>query len=280
MTIRPVLFLTVLMLITVPSWAIDIRISDSRANNFYMDALTWVLEKSGADYQLINTEHSASSQVRKIELVQKAELDVMYAGTTTELEQQLQAIRYPITRGIIGSRIFIINKDYQEEFSRISGIEDLKKYTGVLGLGWADKGIFEMAGLKYVERVYSDIFQSINLGSRYYFSRGILEAHSELIDKKESMPNLAVENSILLRYKSAVLFFINTKNEKLRAILNTGFKKGYADGSYQAFLFNHPLIKKSFETTKLEDRLVIDIPNPLFPKETAAIASQYWQAGQ
>ena len=39
--------------------------------NFYMDALTWVLDKSGADYHFINTDHSMSSQVRKVALVQK-----------------------------------------------------------------------------------------------------------------------------------------------------------------------------------------------------------------
>jgi len=84
-----------------------------------MDALTWVLDKSGADYYLINTDHSISSQVRKVALVQRGELDVMYAGTTIEMEEQLQPIRFPITRGLIGSRIFIINKKYQKEYDEI-----------------------------------------------------------------------------------------------------------------------------------------------------------------
>lgn len=241
-----------------------------------MDALTWVLNKSGADYHLVNTNHSMSSQVRKVALVQRGELDVMYAGTTIEMEEQLQPIRFPITRGLIGSRIFIINKKYQKEYDEIKDINDLKKHTGVLSFGWPEKEVFEAVGLKQAEKVYADIFPSLNTGSRYYFSRGILEAFSELIDKKKVMKYLAVEKNILLKYQSAVLFFINPKNIRLRTILNDGFKKGYEDGSYKEFLYNHPLIKASFEKAKIDQRMVIKIPNPFFPKETGAISSKYW----
>jgi len=241
-----------------------------------MDALTWVLDKSGADYYLINTEHSMSSQVRKVALVQRGELDVMYAGTTIEMEAQLKPIRFPITRGLIGQRIFIINQRYQGDYEQVKDIEDLKKYSGILSFGWPEKEIFEAVGLNQEEQVYADIFASLNSGSRYYFSRGVLEAYSELLDKKEAMPNLVVDNNILLKYKSAVLFFINPNNKALADALNAGFKKGYEDGSYEQFLYNHPLIKSSFEKAKVDKRLVIDIPNPFFPEKSTAIPNQYW----
>ncbi len=241
-----------------------------------MDALTWVLDKSGADYHFIKTGHSMSSQVRKVALIQRGELDVMYAGTTNEMEAQLQPIRFPITRGLIGRRVFIINKQYQRDYSQIKGIDDLKKYSGILSFGWPEKEIFEAVGLKQTEKIYDDIFSSLNSGSRYYFSRGILEAYSELIDKQDTMPNLVVEDNILLKYKSAVLFFVNNNNQRLIAMLNAGFKKGYEDGSYKDFLYNHPLIKKSFEKHNVEKRLIIEIPNPFFPRKSTDIPSFYW----
>lgn len=241
-----------------------------------MDALIWILDKSGADYHLVHTGHSMSSQARKVALVQRGELDVMYAGTTNEMEASLMPIRFPITRGLIGSRIFIINKRYVSDYERINNVSDLKKYSGVLGFGWADKEILEAEGLMQAEKVYDDIFVSINLGSRYYFPRGILEAYSELIDKEERLPNLKVEEKILLRYKAAVFFFINPNNQALADVLNQGFKKGYEDGSYEEFLYNHPLIKRSFDKANLGDRLAIDIPNPFFPKASNDIANEYW----
>lgn len=270
------LWISLLSLLASPSWAFDIKVSDSRTNNFYIDALRWLLDKSGEEYELIHTDHLMSSQVRKVTLVQKGEVDVMYAGTTIEMEQELKPIRFPITRGLIGRRIFIINSKYQTEYSQVSGIEDLKQYSGILSYGWPEKEIFEAEGLMQTELLYDDIFTNINSGSRYYFSRGVLEAFSELIDKKENLTNLIVEENILLKYKSAVLFFIHPDNKRLEHALNEGFRKGYEDGSYKEFLYNHPLIKTSFEQAKLEQRTVIEIPNPFFPLKSAAIPNQYW----
>jgi hypothetical protein len=275
-TIPPALLFTVLLIFAVPSWSIGIKVSDSRANNFYMEALTWILDKSGADYYLINTDHSRSSQVRKVALVQRGELDVMYAGTTINMEELLQPIRFPITRGLIGSRILIINKKYKNKYGEIKDINDLQKYIGILSFGWPEKEVFEAVGLAQTEKIYNEIFESINAGSRYYFPRGVLEAYSELIDKQEEMPRLMVEQNILLKYKSAVLFFINPNNKELAKILNAGFRKGYDDGSYKEFLYNHPLIKSSFEKAKIDQRMVIEIPNPFFPIETGAIPAEYW----
>lgn len=244
-----------------------------------MDALIWILDKSEADYRLIHTDHLMSSQVRKVALVQKDEIDVMYAGTTIEMELALKPIRFPITRGLIGHRIFIINQKYRTEYSQIKGVEGLRQYSGILSYGWPEKEIFEAVGLMQVEQLYADIFGNINSGSRYYFSRGILEAYSELIDKKDELPNLVVEESILLKYTSAVLFFINPKNKELENILNAGFKKAYEDGSYKEFLYNHPLIKASFDQAKLAERLVIEIPNPYFPEASNNIPRVYWHDG-
>ncbi|MBL4796556.1 MAG: hypothetical protein JKY50_04010 [Oleispira sp.] len=140
-----------------------------------MDALIWILDKSGADYRLIHTNHLMSSQVRKVNLVQKGEIDIMYAGTTVELESMLKPIRFPITRGLIDHRVFIINKNHRQDYAQIKGVADLKNYSGILSYGWPEKEIFEAVGLMQVEQLYSEIFDNLNSGSRYYFSRGVLE---------------------------------------------------------------------------------------------------------
>jgi hypothetical protein len=276
MMIRLALVFTALLSFSVPSWSIGIKVSDSRANNFYMDALIWVLDKSGTDYHLVDTHHSVSSQARKVALVQRGELDILYAGTTNILEDQLLPIRFPITRGFAGLRVLIINKKYIDDYDQVKSVDDLKQFFGLVSFGWAEKEILEAVGLVQQEYVYDDIFSNLNSSSRYYFPRGVLEAYSELIDKKKTMPSLIVEEHILLKYKSAVLFFINPNNTKLADMLNAGFQKGYEDGSYQEFFYNHPLIKRSSEKAKLEQRLVIDIPNPFFPDKSNEIPSSYW----
>lgn len=264
------------LLINNPSLAINIKVSDSRENNFYMDALKWVLDKSGEEYKIIPTTYPLSSQKRKIILLKNEEIDIIYAGTSKKLEDELLPIRFPIMRGLSGNRLFIINKNYQNDYNLVNNINDLKKYVGFQGIGWEDTQILEASGLEQVTRLYDNIFISINAGSSYYFPRGMTEVFSELVDKKQELPNLDIEKKIVLAYKTAVFFFVNPSNTKLAKIIETGFINGYKDGSYERFFYSHPLIKSSIEQANLQNRLIIEISNPLLSSDTDAIAKQYW----
>ena len=241
-----------------------------------MKSLHWILEKSGKEYKILSTWHPLSSQKRKIDLVKKGEVDILYAGTSIQLEKELLPIWFPIMRGLIGRRIFIIHQNYQVEYDLVSNLNDLKNHMGIQGLGWEDIQILEASGLKQVEKAYDDIFKNINAGSRYYFSRGVTEVFSEYHDRKTKMPNLVVEKRILLEYKIAVFFFVNRSNTELANIIKTGFLNGYEDGSYQRFFYNHPLIKRSMKQANLNKRTKIEIPNPFLSPETEAIPKQYW----
>ena len=277
---RKCLILIVVWFTLIPVYSaepvLEVRITDTRVNNFYIDALVWLLDKSGQKYRLIRTDHPVSSQVRKVTLVLNDQIDVIYAGTTSELEQQLQAIRFPISRGLIGSRVFIINKQYQGDYKQVKSLADLRQYTGVISFGWAEKEIFQAAKLPLNEILYDDIFSGIDEGSRYYFPRGVLEAYPEILGRKDELKNLKVEDGLLLKYKSAVFFFINKNNTRLRQVLETGFKKGYQDGSYARFFYQHPLIKHSFEQASIHRRRIVEIPNPYFPARSRDIPELYW----
>jgi len=263
-------------LLASPVQALDVRVSDSRGNNFYMDALVWLLNKSGIDYQLISTDHPPSSQKDKVRMLLEGDIDVMYAGTTNTLEQQLLPIRFPITRGYVGRRLLLINKHHQSDYDQINQLSDLKAHTAAFGYGWADVEVFRASNLPSEERMYDEIFNLINQGSDYYFSRGVLEVYSELIDKRKTHKNLAVEKSLLLKYKAAVFFFVSPNNKALEQALNQGFEKGYADHSYIEFFYNHPLIRTSFRKLNLKNRKLIEIPNPYFPPGSENIPSDYW----
>lgn len=241
-----------------------------------MESLNWILKKSGMQYKIIYTDHPVSSQKRKIDLVKKGEVDVIYAGTSIRLEKELLPIRFPVMRGLIGRRIFIINKKDQYQYDKVRNLKDLKQYTGIQGLGWGDIKILEFSGLEQVQKVYDDIFRMIDRRGYYYFPRGMTEVYSEYNNRKTEMPNLAVEKRIVLIYKTAVFFFINNSNKKLENIIKTGFLKSYNDGSYKKFFYNHPLIKSSMKQADLKKRIKIRIPNPYLSIETTKIPEKYW----
>ncbi|MCP4160870.1 MAG: amino acid ABC transporter substrate-binding protein [Deltaproteobacteria bacterium] len=276
MKIKLIIFWLFFFTVIDPAWAINIKINDSRKNNFFMESLKWILKKSGQEYKIITTKHPVSSQKRKIVLVKNGEIDIIYAGTSIELEKELLPIRFPVTRGFNGRRIFIINKNYQFDYNMVNNLNALKNHTGVQGLGWGNKQILEYSGLKQVENVYDEIFRSINAGNRSYFPRAVTEVFSEYNNRKAKMPNLVIDKKILLVYKYAVLYFVNPSNTELAEMVKTGFINGYKDGSYIRYFYNHPYIKSSLKHANLKKRIKIEIDNPFLSSETNAIPKKYW----
>lgn len=253
----------------------EIKINDTREGNFYIDALRFILKKSGEKHILVFDE-IISSQARNVANVEAGNLDILYAGTSLELEEKLLPIRFPIMRGLVGRRIFIINTNNQSLFEAVKKLDDLKKLTGIQGIGWGDTTVLETSGLKILTSQYDKIFELINAGRTLYFPRGITEIYAEIKSKNAIHPNLVVEKNLLLTYPLAVFFFVSHSNTELAEILILGFTKSYEDGSYLQFFYDHPVIKSALVQADMKNRIKIEIPNPYLSTKTSDISSKYW----
>jgi hypothetical protein len=243
---------------------------------FQMGVLKLVLDKTEVPYTL-EISKTKMEQTRIIESIANKTFDLYWMGTSKSLEEKLLPIRYPIFRGLIGYRLFIINKADQTKFKSITDLTALQRLTGSQGYGWSDIEILENSGLKQIPAEYENIFKLIHNGNRVdYFSRAISEAFEEVETRSNLYSNLAVDEQVLLVYPFALLFFTNRENSELAELLTEGFEKAYEDGSFNEFFYNHEIIKKMFENANLESRIRIDIPNPLLTEETAAIPKKYW----
>lgn len=239
--------------------------------------LRFILDKSGVPYNITFSEFGVTTQARQIALLESnTDINLGWYGTSADLERELVPVRFPIWRGLLGYRIFIIHKDNQSKFDQINTLEDLQKFKGGQGIGWGDIQILEHSGLKQEASQYDAIFAKINAKHSDYFSRGITEAFREVEVRQKDFPNLAVEKHLLLVYPFDGFFFTNKENPELAHALESGFRKAYADGSFKKFFYSHPVVKTVLEKANLGGRTRIDIPNPLLTPETLAIPSQYW----
>lgn len=268
-----------LMLSMVAQAQLHVRISDSRTSNIYLDALVWLMDKSGKEYRLTDTDHPVSSQQRKAIMLQKKEIDVMYAGYTAALAQQLSAIRIPITRGLIGHRLLVVHDQALPRYQDIKTLTALQQHPALLGFGWPEAALFRANRMSVIERIYDEIFAAVNNGHRGFFARGVLEVYGELADRP-AMNNLMVEPNILLRYPSAVFFFVHPDNLELEQALKEGFNKGYVDGSYAQFLYSHPLVRQAQQQYQLDQRQMIELNNDAFADIYHSIPQKYWHTGE
>jgi len=91
-----------------------------------------------------------------------SDINVMWFGTSAAYEKELLPIRFPLYRGILGHRVFIINQKSQVDFDKIKNLNDLQSMVGGQGIGWSDVDILEYSGLKQEQASYDNLFKMID----------------------------------------------------------------------------------------------------------------------
>lgn len=253
---------------------LKINAVDDGNGRYAMAMVKLALSKVETTYK-IEIDNSEMSQARNITDVSEGRLDIMWAATNQEMEDQLQPIRIPLYKGLLGHRIFIINPASQTKFDRVKTFADLKQISLGQGTTWADSAILASNGLNVVRaNKYQSLFYMVEGGRFDAFPRGVHEPWAEL----ESHPNLslAVEKRIMLVYRMPFYLFTGKQNKKLAADLELGLSRAIADGSFDKTFYSDPMVKAVLEKANLEERVVFELDNPTLPKETPLDRAELW----
>ena len=129
--------------------------------SYFVDLLTLALEASKdkyGDYKLAPIAIEMA-QARTSIFLQKNELiDLHWRMTSQVLEQKLQAIYFPILKGLMGYRIFIIRNGEQSTFNKNMSLKTLKNTHLGQGQNWPDTEILIENGFSVVrEHIYSEM---------------------------------------------------------------------------------------------------------------------------
>ncbi|CTQ53226.1 hypothetical protein LP7551_01747 [Roseibium album] len=263
------------------SWADEVRYPMEAGriveDSFPFQVLKLALQKAEGEWSLVPSPAGPMNERRsKILLARGHEVDVAWYGTSAKVEEKLQPVRIPISGGLLGWRVLLINRNDQHKFSQIDDFEQLKSFVFVQGAGWSDIEILEGAGLTVATYPYADLFSLAASQHEHVFSRGVEEVYEEMNLYTSSIPDLALEQSLALRYSFARLFFVQIGNEKLHNAIYEGLVKAHEDGSYQALFDTHPSNWAALNKINLEDRKIFKIPNVTMSAETLAIDKKYW----
>ncbi|MFA0087945.1 hypothetical protein BCU70_09690 [Vibrio sp. 10N.286.49.C2] len=243
-------------------------------DSLILELVELALQKSGKSHT-VNHATEYLSDARLVEEVRNGHIDLIWAGASQDLQNQLQAVKIPIFKGLAGYRTFVIEKNSQYKFATVRNIHDLRTLKAGLGRFWSDTKILEAAHLNVIKPVKADSLFHMVEGGRFDFlplgvheSRGVVEAQDGL--------NLAVEDNILLVYPSAMYFYVSKQNTSLFQDINNGLEIAIKDGSFNEIFYNSELIRTTFETSKLTERVVINIDNPYLPKDAPIERKELW----
>jgi hypothetical protein len=263
------------------AFAVDVRYPTERGRSVVdrleFQVLELALAKADGDYTLVASDIGTSNEIRQRTLLtQGQQIDVAWFGTTAEFEEQMLPVRIPIDGGLIGWRLFLIKGGSQHLFSDVSTITDLQEYSTGQGPGWGDIPILEAAGIEVQISEYENLFRMVAGGRIDAFPRGAHEAFAELVRFGPTVEGLAVEETLVLRYPAAIMFFVNNENVALHDAIEQGLMRAHDDGSYAELFNNHPAISAVLNEANLEGRNILHIDNPTMTPQTLAIDDRYW----
>lgn len=202
-------------------------------------------------------------------------INVVWRSTSEKLERELLVISIPLRKGLLGYRLFLIHKDRQADFSAVKTLNDLKRFSVGQGASWGDVGVFSMNNFNVITGAnYEGLFHMLLSGRFDYFSRGVNEAYPEYEARRERMPNLWVEEDLLLYYPWPYYFFVSPKTPMLKTRIEQGLTTMHKTGEFDKIFYQYH--GNTIEKANLRKRRLFRIDNPLLPSTTPLDKTELW----
>lgn len=259
---------------TVQAQTLRVNQTDHPLDAYAVGALEVALEYMDGDYSL-EVGDDPITQTRAIERLESGRMDVMWLASNQEVEDQLLPIRFPLLKGLLGHRIFIINPNNQRRFDRVSQFDDLRQLSFGQGAGWPDVTILEDNGLKVITTSkYDNLFYMVEGGRFDAFPRGVLEPWTELAARPD-LP-LAVEENIVLIYTLPFYLFVSKDDPELAEAIKTGLDRALASGAFDEYFYNHEMVTDALTRSDLQNRTAFSLTNPFLSDQTPLDHPGYW----
>jgi hypothetical protein len=94
------------------------------------------------------------------------------------------------------------------------------------------------------------------------FPRSIYEGEAELAAAKTDYPNRVLFDNVILYSPFPMYFFFNKQNYKLAEQIEFGLRTALNDGSWQAYMEQHPFTSLIFPLKRWQNELVIELTLP------------------
>lgn len=243
----------------------------SSSDGYYAAILTLAMEKSKDKFgpYEIHQVVAGESQEHMVRLVQEDKfVNLFWTMTSTKREELLKPILFPLFKGLLGCRIFLIKKGQQTRFDQLNSSEQLKTLYAGQGEDWPDTAILSAHQFKLATSSKDvNLFKMLSKGRFDYFPRAIHEARLEDLE----YPNLTIEKRFLLYYDSPFYFFVNKTNQRLAQRLEYGLNAAVDDGSFEQFFNEHPVSADLLNQLNLASREVMILENPSLTQQSRLV---------
>lgn len=237
---------------------------------YTIELLELALEKTGVRYEVKPTDEVILQGKAFNLLSNNRSINILWSMTNQQREAEFLPIRVPIFKGLIGWRVLLIDPSLLPKLES----SNLRDHSAVQGMDWPDTKVLQSNGFNVVNATsYDEAFTIMHRNQADMFPRSVIEVLAEMADDNLRR-ELIIEPNYVMRYPSAIYFFVNKRNKILAKLLEQGFNSAIADGTFDA-LFDEvylPLLKE----LKVKQRQLLQLSNPLLPVETPLANEHLW----
>jgi len=226
---------------------------DDKRSAYYVKLLDLAMSKTGVAYNL----HPFVFVTFGARIMQKMQddedINVTWELTSPEWEKALAPVRISLDKGILGWRLFLINKRDEQAFAKVQTLNDLRQYSAGQQRDWSDVAILRANGLKVVDAaIYNSMFKMLAADRFQYFPRGVGEIWGEA--QRSADLGIEIEPTLALHYPVHTYFFVSKKNLALHRLLDQGLRAAIKDGSFDKLFDQYngeAMTKAHFDTRRV-----------------------------
>ncbi|MBR9791262.1 MAG: amino acid ABC transporter substrate-binding protein [Gammaproteobacteria bacterium] len=239
---------------------------------YFVEVLKLALDKTNTNnlpVRIVPDPFNAS-QDRTLRQVREGSTDVTWAVASEEREREHLAVYFPLARGLLGYRVFLVHPDDQQRFGTITPAQ-LKQSLSVQGIGWPDTDIMRFNGYRVEEAPMTMMFKLIESKMADYFPRSVMEVEYELASRPSYQ--LVIEPHLAFYYPSPMYFFVNKQNRSLAKRIKRGLDLALADGSLIALYNKQPFAQSA--NKMLRGRQIISLQSPILSPQSKQMLIRY-----
>jgi ABC-type amino acid transport substrate-binding protein len=254
--------------------------SRDRRYEYHWEILRAALERTSpkyGPYALVPSVGMTEARQTSELMAASGRITVMYLGTTPTLEHALVPVRIPVDKNLGGYNVFLIHRDDAARFARIRTLDELMRVKVGLGLGWIDVDILRSNQFQVVTgSSYEGLFHMAANRRFDGFLRAAVEVEEELEARHAELPELVIEETLLLYYQLPMYFWFShtPAGEKLAERVRDGMLEMIEDGSYDRIFLRYQGDK--IARLKLKSRRLFKIENRYLVPETPFADRRLW----
>lgn len=244
--------------------------ADQHTFSFVTEVLSLAISKNPAlrSVTVNNLTFVENNEGRTLPLLDREIIDIFWVGTSKQREIDYEPIRFPLLKGLLGYRNFLVHQDNLIKFEDLTEAK-LKSMVACQGVSWPDTEILRANGYTVATATqFMQLIQLTNIKRCDYFPRAVYEGLNEIKWLADKFPEIKLVDNVLLSYQFPIYFFVRKSDYQLARDIEKGLYTALEDGSYQQLFNQHDSIKYMRPFEKWHDTKIFKLVNPVLPEAT------------